>query len=421
MNALVSNIGWTLVHFLWQGALIGLATAVLLAAMRRALPEQRYAVACAALLACVIWPAVGFYLRLHAGVDGATVTVLAPQLLATAVHADTTALVPLLQQNLRWVVGFWACCAAMLALRMVLGLAWVRQAAKAPAADARWQARLDRLASNCGFPRAVRLRVVDGLSSPVTAGWWRPVVLLPAALLSGMPAELIEALLAHEMGHIRRYDYLVNLGQNLIEIVLFYHPAVWWMSGRIRAERELIADDFAARVLGEPRRLALALSELEKIQFSPHHLAMAANGGDLMSRITRLLRPDQPALHWKAAIPVLALTAACLTLAACATTEKPMPPHVPVRVAAVADFKSCAKPIWPTESLRAGHTGTVTLKFTIAADGSVVDSTVRKSSGDVLLDEAARNGISLCHFKPGTEDGVPTQAMMQMQYVWTME
>ena len=421
MNALVSNIGWTLLHFLWQGALIGLATAVLLAAMRRARPEQRYAVACAALLACALWPALGFYVRLHAGADSAAVTVLAPQLLVAAVRADTTHLIPLLQENLRWVVGFWACCAAVLALRLVLGLAWVRKAARAPAADARWQAKLDRLAAGCGFPRAVRLCVVDGLASPVTAGWWRPVVLLPAALLSGMPAELIEALLAHEMGHIRRYDYLVNLGQNLIEIVLFYHPAVWWMSGRIRAERELIADDFAATVLGEPRRLALALSELEKIQFSTHHLAMAANGGDLMSRITRLLRPDQPALHWKAAIPVLALTTACLTLAACATTEKPAAPHEPVRVSAVADFKSCSKPNWPVSSLPEGHTGTVTLQFTIDTDGSVVDSNVRKSSGDPLLDEAARNGIAMCHFKPGTEDGVPTKAKMQMQYVWTLK
>jgi bla regulator protein BlaR1 len=427
MNALVSNIGWTLVNFLWQGALIGLPTALALAALRRARPEQRYLVACCALVACVAWPALEFIQRLHGGADAAAVSVFNGPLLAGAGHVDGAPVMALLQDKLRWIVGFWACCAAVLALRMALGLAWVRKAAKAPPADAQWQARLDRLASGCGFPRAVRLRVVDGLASPVTAGWWRPVVLLPASLLSGMPADLIEALLAHEMGHIRRYDYLVNLGQNLIEIVLFYHPAVWWMSARIRAERELIADDFAAHVLGEPRRLARALSELEKLQFSTQHLALAANGGDLMSRITRLLRPDQPALHWKAALPVLALTAACLTLAACATTEKPADniaekPAIanPVLTSARVEFASCAKPEWPKESLRDKHTGTVTLQFTVGADGKAIDSNVRRSSGDPLLDEAARLGIAKCSFKPATEDGKPVPAKMQMQYVWTL-
>jgi bla regulator protein BlaR1 len=428
MNALVSNIGWTLVNFLWQGALIGLATALALAALRRARPEQRYLVACCALLASIAWPTIDFVQRLHGGADADLAGVFKAPLLAGSGNADGVPVIALLQDKLRWIVGFWAACAAVLALRMALGLAWVRKAAKAPPADARWQAMLDRLAAGAGFPRAVRVRVVDGLASPVTAGWWRPVVLLPASLLSGMPADLIEALLAHEVGHIRRYDYLVNLGQNLIEIVLFYHPAVWWMSARIRAERELIADDFAAQVLGEPRRLALALSELEKLQFSTQHLALAANGGDLMSRITRLLRPDQPALHWKAALPVLALTAACLTLAACATTEKaaekaaetPVVTHNPVHTQARADFTSCAKPVWPKESLRAERTGTVTLRFTIDADGKATESSVTRSSGDPLLDEAARTGIAQCSFKPATEDGKPVQAKMQMQYVWTL-
>ena len=146
-----------------------------------------------------------------------------------------------------------------------------------------------------------------------------------------------------------------------------------------------------------------------------------------MSRITRLLRPDQPALHWKAALPVLVLTAACLTLAACATTEKPADniagkPAIanPVLTSARVEFASCAKPEWPKESLRDKHTGTVTLQFTVGADGKAIDSNVRRSSGDPLLDEAARLGIAKCSFKPATEDGKPVPAKMQMQYVWTL-
>jgi D-alanyl-D-alanine endopeptidase (penicillin-binding protein 7) len=180
---------------------------------------------------------------------------------------------------------------------------WANRSARTQRTDPHWNARLANMAAQFGIARTVRLRVVDTLASPVTAGWWRPVVLVPASLLSGMPPQLLEALLAHELADVRRCDYLVNLAQSVIETILFYHPVVWWLSHRIRAEREQIADDIAARHLGEPRRLALALSELERLQFSTRHLAQAANGGDLMTRIKRLVRPETQAFNWKAAVP----------------------------------------------------------------------------------------------------------------------
>ncbi len=194
---------------------------------------------------------------------------------------------------------------------MVLGLAWVRRRTRAGQyrLDPAWQARLDRMARGMGIARRVTLGLVDDLASPVTAGWWRPVVLVPAALVSGMPPQLLEALLAHELAHVRRCDYVVNLIQSAIEILLFYHPAVWWLSNRIREEREQIADDVAASTLGEPRRLALALSELDLFQFTPQ-LAPAAHGGNLMSRIKRLVRPETEPLNWKLALPILGLATA---------------------------------------------------------------------------------------------------------------
>lgn len=93
----------------------------------------------------------------------------------------------------------------------------------------------------------------------------------------------------------------------------------------------------------------------------------------------------------------------------------------PVRVAAVADFNTCAKPEWPKASLRNEETGTVTLSFLIGTDGRVADSKIVKSSGFRDLDKAAVVGISKCRFKPGMNDGKPEQAWMQMQYVWTLE
>jgi hypothetical protein len=201
-----------------------------------------------------------------------------------------------------------------MALRLLLGLAWVRRRSRPGAyrPDAAWQAVLDRLAARLGIGRKVILGLVEDLASPVTAGCLRPLVLVPASLATGMAPQLLEALLAHELAHVRRHDYLVNLVQSAIEILLFYHPAVWWLSHRIRAERELIADDLAASALGEPRRLALALSELDLFQLTTPQLAPGAHGGNLMSRIKRLVRPQAEPLNWKLALPALglALTAA---------------------------------------------------------------------------------------------------------------
>lgn len=417
---LLDAVGWTLVHFVWQGALIGCVAAVALTVLRNARPQQRYLVACAAMLACLLWPAVELYLRLSQPASTGSVERIAAAM-ASGHLSGSGGMLGYLQERLPWLVAMWAAGACALSLRMALGLAWIGRAAQRFKADDRWQAQLDRLAGCMGVARAVRLRIVDNLASPVTAGWWRPVVLVPASLVSGMPPDLLEALLAHELGHVKRFDYIVNLGQNVVEIVLFYHPAVWWISGRIRAEREHIADELAAAALGEPRRLARALSELERVQFSGTRLAQAANGGDLMARIKRLVRPDRQALGWKASIPVLGLTALCGAMYANASPDAAQAPEVSSHTRALADFRSCSKPVWPREDLHAGHQGTVTLHYLVATDGSVLESRVLKSSGYPGLDQSAREGIAKCRFKPATANGQPVQEWARMQYVWTLE
>ncbi|MFC0250543.1 TonB family protein [Massilia consociata] len=419
---IVASIGWTLVHFLWQGAPIGCATAFLLTLLRNARPQSRYLVACTGLLLCLAWPALELGLRLHggAGSRGDAAVLFAAGLMAgSPLDAGWSVL---LADHLAWIVGTWFVCALALAARMVLGMLWIDRAVKHERQDPAWQARIERLAAQFGVDRSVRLRVLEHLASPITAGWWRPAVLVPAALVTGMPAHLLDALLAHEMAHIKRHDYLVNLCQNVVETLLFYHPAVWWISTRIRVEREQIADDFAARSLGEPRRLALALSELEKLQFSTHHLAQAANGGDLMSRIKRLIRPDseslRQALNWKAAIPVLGLAAmSAAVFAHAGPAAKLAAPEKP----AIANFETCERPHYPAESIKQHHTGTVTLGFLVAKNGTVKGSKVTKSSGHVALDEAAHTALTKCRFKPATTKGKPVEAWAAVQYVWTLE
>ena len=317
VNELLANaapaLAWALIDFLWQGLLVGWAAALVLAAMRKARPQARYLVACGALLLCAALPLAGAVQRM-AQMDEGVVTTMLAVAGTDAAPAAVKSLVletgweDALQARLPLVVLIWSIGAGVLALRMLLGLMWVRERSRPGryTADPLWQARLGELARRMGIARNVALGLVDDLTSPVTAGWWRPVVLVPASLVSGMPPQLLEALLAHELAHVRRCDYIVNLIQSAIEILLFYHPAVWWLSNRIREEREQIADDIAASTLGEPRRLALALSELDLFQFTPQ-LAPAAQGGNLMSRIKRLVRPEADPLNWKLAVPILGL------------------------------------------------------------------------------------------------------------------
>jgi len=345
LPAVVPSLAWALLDFVWQGLLVGWGAGIGFALLRKARPQTRYAFGCAAMLLCLALPLAGTVGRV---IDTQAATTMLPLATAGAGQAVAPAAGRVLlaagrlasweqslQSQLPLVMLFWSCGAGLLALRMVLGLAWVRRRSQPGhfTPDARWQATLDRLARQFGVTRRVVLGLVDDLSSPVTAGWWHPVVLVPASLATGMSPHLLEALLAHEMAHIRRHDYLVNLIQSAIEIVLFYHPTVWWLSTRVRVEREQIADDLAASMLGEPRRLALALSELDQFQFSTPQLAHGAHGGNLMSRIKRLVRPDTEPLNWKMALPILGLAAACGAFYANAQTVQPAP-GTPVAAAA---------------------------------------------------------------------------------------
>ena len=301
----VPALGWVLLYFVWQGVIVGAVSAVLLWLLRDASARWRYAVCALALLLCLCIPAVHL-LTLLSGTSPAQLPMAAPPAWRAALQAWMPALV------LAWSAGV-----GLMSLRLCLGLAWVgklrRQAVNAPAI---WQARLDALALRMGLHRRPPLKLHAGLASPVTVGFWRPVILLPAALLSGMPVALLEALLAHELAHVRRWDYLVNLLQSVVEALLFFHPIIWWLSARMRAEREQVADALAAQALQDPQQLATALHALSLHTAVPHHsgLLMSARGGALLTRIERLMAPGHDTPGWKLAVPALLLACATLLL-----------------------------------------------------------------------------------------------------------
>lgn len=272
----VERVGWALLHFLWQGTAIAVFYAITRRLLRHSLSAHgRYLLACSALLALVISPALTFLLASQSGGGPA----LAPTLAAP-------------RQLLYVVVAFWI--AGVLGFTIRLAGGW-RYAARlrsiANPASSEWQVMLRRIAARVGAKKGVQLLVSPLVQVPTVIGWLRPAILLPVDLLAGLPAGYVEALLAHELAHIRRHDYLANVLQGIAETVLFYHPAVWWISEQIRMEREQCCDDLAVAAGGDALIYAQALAQLELRQPRRWKPVLAANGGSLVDRIRRLIDP----------------------------------------------------------------------------------------------------------------------------------
>ncbi len=228
------------------------------------------------------------------------------------VWSPTDKLLATMQAWLPWIVGLWTCGVGLLALRLAVGWGMIRRLkrqGKAPK-DPAWSARLERLRVRLGVSTSVRLLCSASATVPMVIGWLRPVVLVPASLLAGLTPHQLEAVLAHELAHIRRHDYLVNLLQNIVETCFFYHPAVWWVSRHIRTEREHCCDDLAAAVCGSALDYARALSALAELRHTSGVFGLAATGGSLVNRIARLagVGSPEPRLGWP--FPLLVLTSA---------------------------------------------------------------------------------------------------------------
>jgi uncharacterized protein (TIGR03435 family) len=224
---------------------------------------------------------------------------------------------------LSWVVAIWFTGATVFSLRL-LG-AWIltgrfrSRMVRPPSAE--WQRTFDRLKTRISIARPVRLLVSGRVPAPAAIGWLRPIVLVPVGALAGLPAAQIEALLLHELAHIRRHDYLLHILQSAVEAVFFYHPAVWWISSHMRAERELCCDDMAVSLTGDPVVYAHALAEFDSARWM-HPAVMAANGGSLADRIARLLGQQstaRPASCGPGTAPALIL----LAIGACAVFAQP--------------------------------------------------------------------------------------------------
>lgn len=289
--ALQIAIATALLDSLWQATLLGITAWFVLLLLEGRSAVLRHTVAMAFLIACVVAPTVTLVRVLTAAALPAVV--VAPDIAGVAPPAA-----------LAWV---WCIGVAWKLVRLASDWSAFRrlEADAFERLPSEWHDRAERLRLRFGIGRSIDIRLVAGVL-PCSARLLRPVIWLPATLLTRMAPDQIEAILAHELAHIRRLDWLWNGIQGAIETLFFYHPAVWWLSRRIRQERENACDDLAATACGDPIVLAEALGQLQAMRTPT--LVLSSQGGSLMKRISRLLMPEakRPA-RWGLPAAALAL------------------------------------------------------------------------------------------------------------------
>jgi beta-lactamase regulating signal transducer with metallopeptidase domain len=312
MNHYWQAIGWTLVHFLWQGAGIALVYKVVDLALVRRSANARYVLALAALLGmlAVSLSTLAYEeasLRPSAFPQGSTAPMVwtpvpsAPFLRAASSATPAPAVkLFLVDQVMPFLDVLWLAGVLLLTLRALGGWWLLRRLRLSPLHPGPHTLllRLDVMRLQMGIRRFVDLRLSSRIANPLTAGVLRPWILLPVAALTRLSPEQVEVILSHELAHIRRRDYLWNILQTVVETLFFFHPAVWWISRRAREERELCCDDAALARCPDPSVYASALLSLEENRRNHLRLAMALDGhqsrAGLRARILHILGDPDP-------------------------------------------------------------------------------------------------------------------------------
>ncbi|MEP6925504.1 MAG: M56 family metallopeptidase [Pyrinomonadaceae bacterium] len=352
---LVEVLGWTLFHSIWQILFIGIGLFVGLKAATGATANFRYLLACAAMCLMLILPLTTFVWLLNSASENQAKSAhLKPESSYLAqrekppfektVSGDITTQTQISSENqesnfefiaafqkqfannfariLPLLVWFWLFGVAVFALRTTGGfwhLGTSRRQSKLVSEE--WQTKFVLLSRKVGVYKRVNILESAVITAPVVIGWLKPVVLVPASVLTGLSPSQLEAVLVHELIHIRRHDFLVNFLQTAIENLLFFHPSVWWISRQIRELREFACDDAVVKFYGERLNYASALANLETLRqgtqsAQPQYLVVAANGGKLMNRIRRILQKEteikRPHSLWSAGLALMLISAFAL-------------------------------------------------------------------------------------------------------------
>jgi beta-lactamase regulating signal transducer with metallopeptidase domain len=327
-SPLAQALGWTLLHSLWQGALVGALFALGRSILGARAVRARYALGCFALVLVVLLS--GFTYAREAARMKVPSMASSPASAGEVIKWQDQSAKNIAQDDspktFAWLrsmdvqkafpamIVLWLAGVALMTLRGLGGFCVVQRLRRSARdwKDAFWQAKLKQFADELGIAKAVKLCQSTLVQTPSVVGYFKPLLILPAAVLAKLSPEQLEAVLWHELTHIKRNDYIANLLQIACETLFFYHPAVWWISRNIREEREHCCDDVVIGKGADSAKYARALCLLEEFRIESAPLfQIAGTGGSLKTRIQRLLAP--PRLHSRSPVAGIALLIALAT------------------------------------------------------------------------------------------------------------
>jgi len=400
----IEALGWMVVHSIWQITLMGGMVALGLALSNKASARWRYHFVQVCMVLSVAWAAytVGNQLTpvpfpaseeisMVGEIDQPFPTGTASTEVVAATPGLWSALHLWLNSHMIYLVWIWAIGVFVFTLRLAGGWWYVHQLRHhgVSAVPENWEKKLREWAGKLGLDRPVDLLASKHVKTPMVLGWWRPVILVPTGLWTGLDPAQIEALLVHELSHIRRNDYLWNILQSLVEALFYYHPVVWWMSDKLRQERELCCDDLVVNHQQHPTAYAKALLYLEQRRGTQPPLALAATGSGrhLLNRVQRILQSPNYKKSNMEKVTLSILVAAMGTLISISHPfERPREDikEVDTEFAYAFDFKFAYNfPFSEVDTLPQGRT-----KFTHRQNGEEVAATVE----DGAIKELRING-----------------------------
>ena len=443
-NPILRSLGLTIFHALWELAFAGLVAWAGLFCLRHRSAQSRYLWACVCFLAMAILPMATFsWLSWPHQIAQGTFVDAGVILSSIPPQSGWMGFMNAVQTFAPWLALAWCVGAAAMLLRFGGGMLWLKRTylAQASPAPRALEITCGCLAKALKLSRPIRILMSLRAETPLVLGWLKPTILVPTSALLHLSPEAMEAVLAHELAHIHRGDYLINLLQTLAESFLFFHPAAWWLSHQIRELREHCCDDIAADLCGDPMILADGLSTLEILRRSPQfnsEPALAAAKGPLMYRIFRLLRPKEvpvPSLRGLALLLVGATFLSAATFAiqqesgkaaksthkAHGTSSKPK-----IDKDGIADIEFSHTNVtyqpktldYPAGAKEKGIQGTVVVSIIIGKDG--LPESAQATEGPEELRSAAMEYAKGWRFKPVKVDGQIAKARFKLNIVFRL-
>lgn len=298
-NPYFYSLALTLIHFIWQGCLVAFALKSALTLTSNKKPQLRYAFASLSMLTCLILPLITFAIIYQPDHNALALSNNLMPLFETSTGQSPNSnnyWAANIVEFLPYISVVWLSIVMLLTFKLLIEVYMVNQLPKQSIipTDAKLSARFLQLVEKMQLSTTPRLLVSLKTDVPMAIGWLKPVILLPASMLSGLTPTQLEMLILHELAHIRRHDYLVNFIQTLVALLLFFHPAVQWISKQMRNEREYCSDDIAVQYCGDAIAYAHTLADTAMLCNKHRHhtipnMAMAASGGDLKQRVIRLV------------------------------------------------------------------------------------------------------------------------------------